>query len=222
MGDTTAGGIRAVIFDVGGVLTTAPATGVRRFCEESGVAYDGLVRVISASDGAWSRYEAATMTEPEFVVAFEAECRHAGLQVDARRVVDLLGASMALRPEMMETVRRLRGPYRLGCITNVAGDGEDHSWKRFGLDLEALFDVVVVSAQVGMRKPDPRIYELACRRLQILPQEAVFLDDAGINLKAARALGMVTIKVDETTRAIEELESTLGVPLLAAAGQQQG
>ena len=76
-----------------------------------------------------------------------------------------------------------------------------------------LFDEIVESSQVGVRKPDPRFYEQACERLAIEPDEAVFLDDLGVNLKPARAMGMTTIKVDDPAVAIAELEQVVGFPL---------
>jgi epoxide hydrolase-like predicted phosphatase len=75
------------------------------------------------------------------------------------------------------------------------------------------FDAVVESAVEGMRKPDPRIYELACERLDVKPAEAIFLDDIGRNLKTARQLGMATIKVDDPDQALGELEALLGFAL---------
>jgi putative hydrolase of the HAD superfamily len=77
----------------------------------------------------------------------------------------------------------------------------------------SLFDVVVESSKVGVRKPDPRFYELACEALGIEPAEAVFLDDLGVNLKPARAMGMTTIKVLDPDTALAELESVVGFPL---------
>jgi putative hydrolase of the HAD superfamily len=76
-----------------------------------------------------------------------------------------------------------------------------------------LFDVVIESSRAGVRKPDPRFYEMACNELGIEPSEAVFLDDLGVNLKPARAMGMTTIKVEDPDRALAELEAVVGVPL---------
>src|SRR5262249_13784522 len=112
-------------------------------------------------------------------------------------------------PEMHAVVRALHGRYKLGCITNnLLREGPLGRAEIFDL-----FDVIVESARVGLRKPHPEIYLLACEHLGVAPQEAVFLDDCGVNLKGARAPGMTTIKVDETTSAIDELESVLGIPL---------
>jgi putative hydrolase of the HAD superfamily len=109
---------------------------------------------------------------------------------------------------MVAVVEHLRGKVRLAAITNNVRR-EDHR----PTPLYDLFEVVIESAKVGLRKPDPAIYHLACDELGVTPPEAVFLDDFGVNLKGARALGMATIKVDETMRAIDELEAVLGIPL---------
>src|SRR6185437_14246190 len=100
---------------------------------------------------------------------------------------------------------------RVGCITNNVQAGERNPL------LDDLFEVVIESSKVGLRKPDPRIYQIACESLGVQPEQAIFLDDFGVNLKAARELGMATVKVDETPSAIDELERLLGVALPRAA-----
>jgi putative hydrolase of the HAD superfamily len=199
--------IRAVIFDVGGVLTTSPVAGIRAWAERCGIDYGVLGPVIAAPDGAWSRFETSALTPEEFRAAFEAECEACGFTVDSAAFLDSF-AHLPVREDMLAVVRHLKGRLPLGCITNnVRRDGMQRG------ELYELFDVVLESAVVGVRKPDARIYHLACERLGVTPPEAAFLDDFGINLKGARALGMTTIKVDETSRAIDELEAALGFPL---------
>jgi putative hydrolase of the HAD superfamily len=117
------------------------------------------------------------------------------------------------RPEMVAVVKHLRGRVKLGSITNNVARDEPAQRRTSGIDVQSLFDVVVESSIEGVRKPDPRIYEIAAERLGVTPQESVFLDDLGANLKGAKALGMHTIKVDHTTSAIDELEAALGIPL---------
>jgi len=116
---------------------------------------------------------------------------------------------MALRPEMLAVVRALRERINVGCITNNVQTSSAARRPAY----EALFDVVVESSKVGLRKPNPAIYLLACERLGVKPEGVIFLDDFGINLKAARALGITTIKVDATLSAVEELERLLGIEL---------
>jgi putative hydrolase of the HAD superfamily len=114
------------------------------------------------------------------------------------------------RPRMLEAVRRIRsGGLRAAALTNNwVGD-------EMATDaLKPLFDAFVESSVVGLRKPDPRIYRHACDAIGVAPSEAIFLDDIGRNLKAARELGMSTIKVDDPDDALRELEVLLGLPLL--------
>ena len=114
---------------------------------------------------------------------------------------------------MLEAIARLRASgYRVAALTNnwTEGEGAD---ARDGTNAELLagaFDEVIESRKVGLRKPDPEIYRLACRLLDVEPHEVVFLDDIGANLKSARALGMTTIKVDDPDEALAELEVVLG------------
>ncbi len=202
---------RAVIFDFGGVLTVSPLLGMRSYCEQAGIPWDSLRTLFALENGAWSRFEMSALSEDEFVPAFELEASGIGHTLDGRDFLQAFFAGMAMRPEMVAVVRTLRRQpdLRVGCITNNirVASGRRHSL------LDELFDVVVESSKVGMRKPNPAIYTLACELLGVQPQQAIFLDDFGINLKAARALGMATIKVDETLAAIGELEHLLSIPL---------
>jgi epoxide hydrolase-like predicted phosphatase len=117
------------------------------------------------------------------------------------------------RPAMLSAIRRIRAAgLRVGALTN-SWDSDDQKQK---MDLlRAEFDVFIESVRVGLRKPDPRIYALCCSRLEVAPNEAVFLDDIGVNLKSARALGLTTIKVGDPEVALAELEGVLGVALRA-------
>ena len=115
------------------------------------------------------------------------------------------------RPEMIEALRRIRAAgLRQAMLTNNFVAEDDDSVLR---DLLSMVDVVLESSKAGVRKPDPRFYEIACDELGIEPSEAVFLDDLGVNLKPARALGMTTIKVIDPDEAITELEGVVGFPL---------
>ena len=205
--------IKAVIFDIGGVLTVSPVGAIRLWAEGCGVDYGILGPLVAQPESAFSRFERSALSDDEFCREFEAECVAAGISADPRAFLASF-ASLAPRPEMFAVVRALRGRYKLGCITNnvrrepTGGRG----------DVFSDFDVVIESSKVGLHKPDARIYLLACEQLGVTPEESVFLDDFGVNLKGARALGMTTIKVDETMRAIEELEALLGMPLPRDSG----
>ncbi len=207
---------RAVIFDLGGVVLGSPLDAIVGYERERGLP-DGIVNrvvVSSGPDGAWARLERGELGMEQFYDGFESDCAAAGAALDARELMARIGEAAAPRPRMVAAVARVRaGGLRVGALTNnwVAEDGS-----AAGRELRAHFDVVVESAVVGLRKPDPRIYELVCRELGCVPQDAVFLDDIGGNLKPARALGMTTIKVGDPDAALTELQTLLGLDLGAA------
>lgn len=202
---------RAVIFDLGGVVIGSPLHAIRDYERELGLAANAVNRVVvtSGPGGAWSRLERGELGLEEFYPAFEADCRVRDVPIDAREMMRRVAEIAVPRPAMLEAIRRLRAArFKVAALTNnwITEDGGA------GL-LRPLFDVFVESAVVGLRKPDPRIYQLACRALGVEPPEAVFLDDIGSNLKTARALGMTTIKVDEPDAALAELERVVELAL---------
>ncbi|HZJ26051.1 MAG TPA: HAD family phosphatase, partial [Acidimicrobiia bacterium] len=186
---------RAVIFDLGGVVFPSPLDGFRAYERERGLPHRFLSEVVLADplDGAWSRLERGELTMGEFAAAFEAECQAAGGEIDAAALMGRITAGLGPRDEMVRAIRALRaGGFRVGALTNNWRDREG-PWDPTG----ELFDEIVESAIVGLRKPDPAIYELACAQLGVEPPHVVFLDDLGVNLKPARAMGMATIKVTD-------------------------
>ena len=204
---------RAVLFDLGGVVVGSPLEAIARYEAELGLERNAINHVVvrTGPGGAWSRLERGELTLDAFYPAFEADCAAAGARISAREMMTRVAAATAPRPAMLEAIRRIRAAGMLaGAITNNwitedQGTGvlRDH------------FDAFVESAVVGIRKPDPRIYHLACEQLGVAPAEAVFLDDIGGNLKAARELGMTTIRVAVPDAALAELEALLGLALRA-------
>jgi putative hydrolase of the HAD superfamily len=200
----------AVLFDFGGVIADGPFEAFTRYEADNGLPI-GFVRTLNATDhdtNAWARLERGEVNLDEFCDLFEREARLAGGTLDARVVLASLAGE--LRPDMVEAVRRCKEHFRTGLLTNnfvpVERDG------RFSAVVD-LFDTVVESAVEGVRKPDPRFYLLACERLGVEPSRSVFLDDLGVNLKQARALGMATIKVTAPREALAELEELLDLAL---------
>ena len=192
------------------MLSTSPFEAFATYERERGLP-EGLIRRVNATDpdtNAWARLERSDVTMEEFDALFAAEARALGHEIPGADVLELLSGD--LRPEMIEAVRRCGQRLATGLLTNnfVSVDGHPEI-----AHLLSLFDAVVESSKVGVRKPDARFYEIACETLSIEPAEAVFLDDLGINLKPARALGMTTIKVDDPADAIAALESVVGFPL---------
>lgn len=202
---------RAVIFDIGGVVVGSPLHAIAEFERAHDLPAGWINRHIaqSGSQGAWARLERGELTLQQFTSVFEQECLSAGQNIDASALMAAVRASTLPRPEMIRAIERIRSSgLRTGAITN--------NWIDEGSSVDALeylFDVFVESARLGLRKPDPRIYLYTCEQLAIDPSQAVFLDDIGRNLKAARELGMTTIKVDDPTAALAELEGMLGFDL---------
>jgi putative hydrolase of the HAD superfamily len=209
--------IRAVIFDLGGVVLGSPLHAIAAYERELGIPANFVNRVVAstAPGGAWSRLERGELSMEAFYSAFEADCAAAGqTTLSAREMMARMGAAALPRPVMLQAISRIRQAGLLtAALTNnwISADDEPKDGTRA---LRDLFHVFVESSVEGLRKPDPRIYELACARLAIEPGEAAFLDDIGSNLKSARALGMRTIKVDHPEQALRELEGLIELSLL--------
>jgi putative hydrolase of the HAD superfamily len=203
--------IRSVMFDFGGVLTSSPFEWFARYERLHGLP-PGCIRALNATNpdtNAWARLERSEISFDEFCHEFEAEAAAAGFSVDARAAMS--GLSGTLRPEMVEVVRDCARRFSTACLTNnfVGSGAADREHIAEVLDL---FDLVLESSQLGIRKPDPRMYLIACERLGVDPSEVVYLDDLGVNLKPARQLGMTTIKVVDPQRAIDDLYAAVGAP----------
>ncbi|MBE8191030.1 MAG: HAD-IA family hydrolase [Alphaproteobacteria bacterium] len=206
----------AILWDFGGVITSSPFEAFSRYESTHNLPQD-FIRTINATNpdnNAWARFERSEITATEFDTAFYAEAQAAGYGVRGADVLALLAGD--IRPTMVALLHELKAQhYRLACITNNvntgAGAGMARSERKAHAVAEvmALFEHVFESSKIGIRKPDPQIYILAARKLGVAPEKCVFLDDLGINLKPARALGMATIKVTSATQAITDLTALL-------------
>ena len=201
----------AVLWDFGGVITESPFVAFARYERGHGLP-EGLIRRINSSnpDGnAWARFERSDVGRDGFRELFEAEARALGYEVDAAVVLDLIQGPV--RPGMVEALRAVAARYRTACLTNnMRAPGAADARTREISEIMTLFDAVIESREVGVRKPEPEFYRIACERLGVDPAACVFLDDLGINLKPARAMGMTTIKVSGEAQAVAELEAALG------------
>jgi putative hydrolase of the HAD superfamily len=205
----------AVIFDFGGVITESPFEAFNRLETRLGISPD-TVRRINATNpdtNAWAMFERSEIDTVEFDRRFSAEAAAFGVTLSGRDVLSCLQGSV--RPRMLEALKRISGRYKTGCITNnVRSDGPDHATRDPRVaEAFALFGHVIESSKLGIRKPDPRIYGLMLEHLGVEAAKAIYLDDLGINLKPAKALGMTTIKVVTGDDAIANLEALLGTRL---------
>lgn len=208
--------IEAVIFDFGGVLTSSPFEAFARFETERGLPIDIVRRTNAANhlENAWARFERAEVDIETFDKLFAEESLALGAEVRGRDVLPLLQGD--LRPEMVEALKRIKAQFKTGCITNnlpANAIGSMTGRSLYIAEVMVLFDHVIESAKIGLRKPDPRIYQLMVEALKIDPKNCVYLDDLGVNLKPAREMGMTTIKVTGGAQAIAELEAATGLEL---------
>lgn len=208
--------IEAVIFDFGGVLTSSPFEAFARFETERGLPIDIIRRTNAANhlENAWAKFERAEVDIDTFDHLFAEESRALGAEVRGRDVVSLLQGD--LRPEMVEALKRIKAKFKTGCITNnlpANAIGSMTGRSLYIAEVMVLFDHVIESAKIGLRKPDPRIYQMMVETLKVDPKTCVYLDDLGVNLKPAREMGMTTIKVTSGAQAIAELEKATGLKL---------
>jgi putative hydrolase of the HAD superfamily len=212
--------IEAVIWDFGGVLTTSPFEAFARFEAARGLPVDIIRRTNAANhfENAWAKFERAEVDLETFDVLFAAESLALGAEVRGRDVLPLLAGDP--RPEMVEALRCVKQHFKTGCITNnlpANSIGSSGGRSIYVAETMALFDHVIESAKIGLRKPDPRIYQMMVDTLGVDPNNCVYLDDLGVNLKPARAMGMRTIKVTDAPQAILELEAATGLMLNGGA-----
>lgn len=208
--------IEAVIWDFGGVLTTSPFEAFMRYEMERGLPADIIRRTNAENhlENAWAKFERAEIDAAAFDELFAAESRALGAEIRGRDVLPLLSGD--LRPEMVEALRRVKQSFKTGCITNnlpANAIGSKTGRSLYVAEVMVLFDHVIESAKIGLRKPDPRIYTMMTDKLGVDPKRCVYLDDLGVNLKPAREMGMTTIKVLNAPQAIAELEAVTGLVL---------
>lgn len=209
-----------MLWDFGGVILTSPFEAFNRLEARIGVPPDTIRRINATNpdDNAWARFERSDISAHEFDEAFAAEAARLGLTIRGADVLMMLKGD--IRPEMVRALDLVKAAgYKTACLTNnmVGGDGVTErpaNSREAEIDLiMERFDAIVESSKVGGRKPEPRFYEIACEMLNVSPDACVFLDDLGINLKPAAAMGMRTIKVVGADQAIDDLESILGMSL---------
>lgn len=208
----------AVIFDFGGVFTTSPVQNFAVYERENGLPEKFIGSVIKTDmhANAWAKFERAEMKLEEFDAAFAAESKAAGFEIRGATLIDLL--KLHFNHDMIGALERVKAEgYKTGCITNnlpkidskgmlAPGESRDVVER-----IHANFDHVIESSKAGVRKPEPRIYEMMCEALAVSPSSCIFLDDLGVNLKPARDMGMTTIKVPvgDVSPAIQELMGLL-------------
>ena len=207
--------IKAVFWDFGGVITSSPFESFNRFEKENNLPLDFLRSVNSTNpdSNAWALLERNEINLEEFDLLFERESDELGHSVKGKDVIALLKGQ--IRPEMITALEKIKGNLIQACLTNNIQSMGDIDFEgnvsAAGKHEEvmSMFDFVFESSKENVRKPDPEFYLRACKRGDVDPSDVVFLDDLGINLKPAKALGMSTIKVSDPKEALSELQALL-------------
>jgi putative hydrolase of the HAD superfamily len=212
--------IKAVFWDFGGVITTSPFDSFNTYEATNNLDKDFIRKVNSTNPdiNAWAKLERNEIDIVEFNDLFFSESSSLGHGIYGIEVIKLLQGQ--LRPEMIKALKAIQGNLVQACLTNNIVSPEttlsDENVSIAGKNDEvmSLFDFVIASSEQNVRKPDPAFYHLALKEAKVDPEEAVFLDDLGINLKPAKALGMHTIKVVNPQDALKELNSLLSINIL--------
>jgi putative hydrolase of the HAD superfamily len=209
-----------IVFDFGGVITSSPFEAFNRLEAEKGVPKDSVRRINSADpdNNAWAQFERAELDESGFDEAFAEEARAIGIELRGADVLARLAGDV--RPAMVATIDRLKSEgFTVACITNNVPAGKGAGMAMSDEKAAAVkaimlrFDHIIESSKAGIRKPDPRIYQLMFEALNVEPGECIYLDDLGINCKPAAALGMAAIKVSAERQALDDLGALLNMQL---------
>lgn len=209
--------VEAAVFDLGGVFLAGGVESVRSFGTRHGLAaqaWDAIRAELFHETGIWSACERGERPFADFVTRLrQLVAAHGGgvSEEDARDFMGNSGPSptQRLRTEIVAATERLHARMPTALLTNNIPEWRA-GWRSL-FDLETLFDVIIDSSEVGMRKPEPPIYELTRARLGVGHEALLFVDDLGVNLKPARALGWQTLRYDDTERVLAVLDAVAAV-----------
>jgi len=212
--------IEAVVWDFGGVFTTSPFEAFNRYEVQRGIPLNHIrtVNATNPHENAWALFERSEIDAKGFDAMFAEESRALGQDVRGADVLPLLSGDV--RPAVVAALKICKLHFKVGCITNNVmtgtGAGMASSTEKAAqvAEIMGLFDAVIESSKVGVRKPDPRIYQMMCELLEVKPDACVYLDDLGVNCKPAAQLGMTAIKVETEAQALAALAKATGLQFL--------
>ena len=209
---------KAVFWDFGGVITSSPFQAFSSFEKENNLPKDFIRRVNSTNpyENAWAKLESSKISLEEFDKLFAEESKNMGHKIKGSEILALLQGNIV--PEMLKALEIIKkASFTLACLTNNFNSDDDksvldnHNSDRNKI-LE-LFDYIIESKEIGVRKPEEEFYKIAIEKTGCNPSEVIFLDDLGINLKPAKAMGMTTIKVVNHIDALKELFGLLNLDI---------
>jgi len=209
--------VEAVIWDFGGVFTSSPFEAFNRLEAEIGAPKDHIRRVNATNhhENAWALFERNEIDTARFDQLFLEESTALGFPIRGADVLPKLSGE--LRPRMVAALKACKAHFKVGCITNnvvsMHSPGQNEIQQAAGAmgQVMPLFDAIIESSKAGVRKPDPKIYQMMCDLLAVDPANCVYLDDLGINCKPAAALGMKAIKVIGVDQTLAELSALTGL-----------
>ncbi|MBI3993703.1 MAG: HAD family phosphatase [Candidatus Lambdaproteobacteria bacterium] len=203
--------VQAVVFDLGGVFLEGGPNLVKAFGPQHGLnqaAWDAISHELFISGDLWGQVERAEMSLDAFAKVLIARMAAHGIRISMDEARYFMRdpsheSGMPLRPEVVDVAARLHRCMPTALLTNNIAEWRE-GW-RARLDLDDLFDVVIDSSEVGMRKPEPGIYALTEEKLGLAGEQLLFVDDIGLNLKAGRARGWQTLKFEDSGRVVDVL-----------------
>lgn len=209
--------LEAVIWDFGGVFTSSPFEAFNRLEAQMGAPKDHIRRVNASNhhENAWALFERNEIDTARFDQLFLEESTALGFPIRGADVLPKLSGE--LRPRMVAALKTCKQHFKVGCITNnvvsMHSPGQNEIQQAAGAmgQVMPLFDAIIESSKAGVRKPDPKIYQMMCDLLGVAPASCVYLDDLGINCKPAAQLGMKAIKVIDVDQTLGELAAATGL-----------
>jgi epoxide hydrolase-like predicted phosphatase len=204
--------IRAAIFDFGGVMTTSPREGLHHYEQELDLPQGSLYRLIAgdrAQNSPWHQLERREISLTQFWREIRKRARsELGVKLSMRGLALSFARTFEARPRMVQLVRALRRDMATVLLTNNVAE-LDSFWRPI-IPVSELFHTVIDSSAVGVRKPDPRIFDLALEATRSLPEETLFVDDTLEHVKAALALGLVAIHFDDEDAVVARIRELTG------------
>jgi putative hydrolase of the HAD superfamily len=216
--------VQAVIWDFGGVFTSSPFEAFNRLEAELGAPKDHIRKVNATNhhENAWALFERNEIDAAKFDELFLQESTALGFPVRGRDVLPKLSGE--LRPRMVAALKACKAAgFKVACITNnvvsMHSPGQNEVQQAAGAMGQVMpyFDAIIESSKAGVRKPDPKIYQMMCELLGVAAERCIYLDDLGINCKPAAQLGMKAIKVVDVDQTLAELSAATGLSFDEAA-----
>ena len=197
--------IKFILWDYGGVLTYSPFLNIKDFEKFNNIKQNSIIKINSNKPflNAWAKLEKNLISFTEFSSLFKEEAKNIGINhIDPMKLLECLEVS--LNKSMVSLLKKVSKKYTCACLTN------NFKKKNFTFNrIKNNFDYIFESSKIGLRKPEKEIYLYVLKKMRVKPEEILFIDDLGINLKPARELGFITYKFRNTEDTIDFFKKNL-------------